>query len=173
MWFSDVPENPGDAERARRIEDGDRIRIVVHEHAEMSGEHVVSTDGTYVQPLAGPIVVGGLQLDKAAQRIAQKLTPYLKKPVVSVTLLELHTIKVNAIGEVNNTGIYELEHNENVMSLLTLAGGLTEFADRDAIYVLRDGNPPLRIRFRYRDLVQPKPKAIGFVLRDGDTVLVE
>ena len=61
---------------------------------------------------------------------------------------------------------------------LAAAGGFSDFAHRDAIYVLRYQLPigervPLRIRFTYRSLVEGARPAATFRLRDGDVVVVE
>jgi len=60
-----------------------------------------------------------------------------------------------------------------VLSALAAAGGLTEFAGKEAIFVLRPGNPPKRVRFRYEALAHGEGRSGAFRLKDGDTVVVE
>jgi hypothetical protein len=65
-----------------------------------------------------------------------------------------------------------------VLSAIASAGGLTDFARRDSIFVLRsvnrnDGKPPVRIRFRYGALTHAERPAATFRLRSGDVVFAE
>jgi hypothetical protein len=60
-----------------------------------------------------------------------------------------------------------------VLGALARAGGLTEFADGDSVYVLREFPKRTRIRFKYDDLARGEDKAVGFKLRDRDVVIVE
>ena len=50
------------------------------------------------------------------------------------------------------------------------AGGLTEFADETAVYVLRDGQ---RIRFDYVDILRGAQHVQRFKLQSGDVVVAE
>ncbi len=63
-----------------------------------------------------------------------------------------------------------------MLAALAAAGGLTDFAHRDYLFVLRpgaDGKSTARIRFRYDALVRGDRLAGGFVLRGGDVVVAE
>lgn len=172
VWASRVPSQAPD-ERLLRIERGDKISVVVSEHPELSGQYVVAPDGTFLQPLVGPVAVAGHKIDDAGTMLSSRLTPYLSSPSVTVSLIDLRAIRVNILGEVKTSGTYELEHGDGLLAVLAQAGGLSEFADEDAIYLLRPGRQPARIRFRYSDLVQPGLRQSRFVVQDGDTVLVE
>jgi polysaccharide export outer membrane protein len=59
-----------------------------------------------------------------------------------------------------------------VLQSLAAAGGFTEYADRDAIYVVRGAASP-RIRFTFSALVRGEGRAAAFRLRAGDVVVVE
>lgn len=172
VWFTSVPQ---DSVRPRltTVEPRDRISVVVLDHPELSAEHLVGADGTFVQPLAGPTAVSGKTVNEAAAMIAERLKPYLQQPLVAVTLIEAHPIRVNVLGEVRSPGTYEIRHDDNLLSALARAGGFSDFADQDSIYLLRSQGASPRVRFRYSDLEQPHPKAIGFPLHDGDTIVIE
>ena len=66
-----------------------------------------------------------------------------------------------------------------MLQALAAAGGLTEWAHRDRIFVLRygywaDENPaPARIRFRWDALARGAGRSATFQLRAGDVVVVE
>jgi polysaccharide export outer membrane protein len=77
------------------------------------------------------------------------------------------------VGEVVRAGTVTIETNGGVVQALANAGGLTEYADRDRIFVLRKYPSSLRIRFTYDALVRHDPKAVAFTLQGGDVVVVE
>jgi protein involved in polysaccharide export with SLBB domain len=77
------------------------------------------------------------------------------------------------LGEVQKVGPLALAYDQGVLGALAATGGLTPFADADSIFVVRTRPRPLRIRFRYDDLVAPIPRANEFALQDGDVIVVE
>jgi polysaccharide export outer membrane protein len=169
VWYSEI--GPGEASTA--VAPGDRIAVSVEQHPELSGEFDVGASGTYNQPLAGAIPVEGRSSSAAAMLIATKLSRYLQDPVVQVTLLSRSSLAVPVLGEVRAPGTYTVPYGSSVLSALGAAGGLSDFAAEDHIFVLRTSPAPLRIRFRYSDLLTPSAGASRFALRDGDAVVVE
>jgi polysaccharide export outer membrane protein len=89
-----------------------------------------------------------------------------------VILKEIKSPKVSILGEVTHPGRYDLRGRTTVLDLLALAGGLTEFASRSRIVILRAGGPgPNRIRFDYGKATQDGSRE-NIELRPGDIVLV-
>ena len=83
------------------------------------------------------------------------------------------------IGQVKTPGRYELKDRATVLDVLAMAGGLTEFAARGRIIVLRQGPTTTRqIPFPYDKLIAnglPGAKTGGpenFCVRPGDAILV-
>jgi polysaccharide export outer membrane protein len=105
--------------------------------------------------------------------IANKLSRYVQAPAVRVTLLARRPLTVPVLGEVRAPGTYSVPFGSSVLGVLATAGGLSEFADEDDIFVLRSTPAPLRIRFRYSDLLTPSVGANRFALQDGDAIVVE
>jgi len=59
------------------------------------------------------------------------------------------------------------------MQAISLAGGLTPFADKDGIIVLRDdGETQRSIPFNYRDVQKGRALGQNIVLQAGDTLVV-
>jgi polysaccharide biosynthesis/export protein len=94
------------------------------------------------------------------------------RPIVSVSISHVAPIRVNVIGEVKTPATYELVRDRSVTAALAAAGWLTEFADRDRIFVVRrEGS--LRVRFRAQEITTSNPAVSRFRLSDGDVVVVE
>jgi polysaccharide export outer membrane protein len=60
-----------------------------------------------------------------------------------------------------------------VADALAAAGGLTNFAHKDRIYVVRSSPQQIRIHFTYDALTKGIGRAPLFRLRAGDVVVVE
>ena len=170
-WVQDLPVAPGDG---ATIEARDTILVSVKNQPALSGDFVVGDRGEYSQPTLGAVSVGGKTTTTVAAELQNGLTGVLVKPEVTVSIVKIAAVRVNVVGEVKTPGAYELTRSRGVMSALAMAGWLSEFANKDRIFVIRsDGAALQRIRFRAADLTAGDPHAIGFRLQDGDVVVVE
>jgi polysaccharide export outer membrane protein len=93
-------------------------------------------------------------------------------PQVTITVEESQPTSVSVLGEVAHPGIYTLDPSAGVLQALAAAGGFTEYASRDSIYLVRRPPSP-RIRFAFSALSQGEGRAAAFRLRAGDVVIVE
>jgi hypothetical protein len=77
-------------------------------------------------------------------------------------------------GEVTHAGAYPLLAPITVMQALSVAGGLTPFADANRISVMRTENDQREIfHFRYKDVASGRKPEQNIPLKPGDTVNVE
>ncbi len=172
VWSSNIP-----VERARpsiqndAIEPGDTIAVSVVSQTTLSGQQVVATDGTISLPNIGTVQVAGLNLKSAQSALTKRLSAILDSPQVSVSMIT-KSIEITILGEVASPGKYQLSSGDGVASALALGGGITEFGDESSIYLIR-ASEPLRIRFRFADLVRGGTSARAFALQDGDLLVIE
>lgn len=125
---------------------GDAIRISVFQNPDLTLETSVSESGGITFPLIGPVQIGGLSTAAAEQLIAQKLTNgnFVKKPQVSIKLMEVRGSQVAVLGLVNKPGRFPLETSSTQLSeMIALAGGMTAAAGTGTAVVSgsRDGKP--------------------------------
>jgi polysaccharide export outer membrane protein len=98
--------------------------------------YLVDADGFIEFPVLGKIRMKDLTREVAKDTIRQRLLTYLRDPVVDVRFLNLH---ISVMGEVKRPGIYTFpDERFTVLEALTLAGDLTDFADREHIMVIRE-----------------------------------
>jgi polysaccharide export outer membrane protein len=179
MWADDVPKTMLGHVDAYRIGPGDVISIRVWNQDANSVDHArVRDDGKVSVPFLNDVEVGGMDPVDLSRALETKLKPFIQAPVVTVLVHERRAVRISVLGQVARAGSYDLEEDAGVLQALAAAGGLTPFADRSGIYVLRrgaegDASEPARIRFRYDDLSHGKGKAVLFHLRRGDVVVVE
>jgi polysaccharide biosynthesis/export protein len=172
VWASRLGK-PDDQAAVYRIGPGDEIYVLVADQAALSGTFVVGPDGGYIQPVVGGVPITGLTTKEAAQQLTARLAGILVRPQVSISVTKRRPIRVSVIGEVTKPGRFEMPYDEGILAALANAGGLTEFADSDSIYVVRREPHLLRIRFRMRDLAGPEAISARFRLNDSDVIVVE
>jgi len=169
IWVHEVREETAEP----TVQPGDTLTVLVKNQAQLSGDFVVRANGTYLQPLIGEIPVAGLTTAEVQKALFGRLEGVITDPVVTVSVSTPRPLSISVLGEVRNQGNFSVPFGEGVLGAIARAGGLGEFADEDAIYVLREFPKRTRIRFSYDALSRGDEKAINFKLRDRDVVVVE
>jgi len=172
VWASRLGETPEQVS-VYRIGPGDEIYVLVADQAALSGAFTIGPEGAYIQPVVGSVSLNGLTTKEAAQQLTARLAGILVRPQVTVNVTKRRPIRVSVIGEVTRPGRFELPYDESILSAIANAGGLTEFADDESIYVVRREPHLLRIRFRLRELAGPDTISASFRLHDSDVLVVE
>ena len=157
---------------------GDRLRVEIFQEEALSGEYVVLVDGTVSLPLAGRIQAEGLTLPEITELMTQAYTSYLRRPQVTVGLVNPRPLKLAISGEVNSPGSYTITLAENqqfptVTNLIEQAGGLTTTADVRQVQIRRfyQGREQV-LRADLWELLVQGSISQDLTLRDGDTVIV-
>ncbi|MBD2464637.1 SLBB domain-containing protein [Oscillatoria sp. FACHB-1407] len=157
---------------------GDRLRMEIYNVPEYSGEYRVLADGSLNLPGIGAVSVQGLTLQQASQTISGRYIAVLRRPVVTLTLLEARPITIAIAGEVRRPGSYTVPSETGVPNLtqaLQLAGGVTGTANLREIQIrrLRSANRGSEVLtvdlwqlLRQGDLQQ------DVLLRDGDSIVI-
>lgn len=172
VWVDDATEH-GEADARYRIRPGDELKVHIWGQEALSSETIVRRDGRITLELAGDVHVAGLTTEDAALAVTHRLEGLVNHPNVTIAAKEGTETKIYVMGEVRNAGEQALHPGDNIMMVIARAGGLTEFADASAIYLLREASPQQRIRFSYSDLAKGKGKGLRFPLRHGDIIIVE
>jgi polysaccharide export outer membrane protein len=161
-----------DNANAYKIGPEDLLDISVWKNPELSRTVPVRPDGKVSLPLVNDIQAAGLTPSDLRQQLTQKLAEYIPAPEVAVIVREVHSVKVAVVGSVKTPGRYELKSPATVLELLALAQGLTDFASRDRIVILRQVNgTSTRIPFNYRKVAAGDEQA-NLVVQPGDIIVV-
>jgi polysaccharide export outer membrane protein len=155
------------------VGDSDVIHVNVWKEPEVSQTVVVRTDGNISLPLINEVKVSGLTPLQIQDLVGEKLKGFLNNPQVTVTVIEIRSKRAFITGEVSRPGTYSLNAETTVLQLIAQAGGFTPFAKKDSIVVLRTEEAgQLRLKFKYKEVVQGKKTEQNIVLHPGDTVVV-
>lgn len=173
VWVDSI-EDPGQSpSRDYTIGVGDLLNIQVWDQDKMSAKARVRSDGRISLPFLNDIDVVGKVPTKLATEIEGGLKAVVINPRVTVVVEESKPLSISMLGEVAKPGLQTLDVGAGVAQALAAAGGLTQFAHKDRIFVIRSGPKPTRIRFTYEALTRAVGKAPLFRLRSGDVVVVE
>ncbi len=169
-----VTRDPTAAETRYLIAPGDLIAVQVFDNDKVSTRGRVRSDGKLAVPLINDVVVVGKTPVQVAGDVERMLKEgrYILSPRVNVVVEEVPQIRVTVLGAVSRAGNYPLDQGSGVAEALASAGGLTEFAHKDRIFVLRKVPTPVRIRFTFASLTATGP-ASAFRLKLGDVITVE
>src|ERR1700730_15109255 len=154
---------------------GDLLSIQVWDQDKMSAKMRVRSDGRVSLPFLNDIEASGKTPVQLAGELETGLKSVILNPKVPVAVEESKppTLSVSVLGEASKPGLETLEPGAGVAQALAAAGGLTVFAHKDRIFVVRGGAQPTRIHFTYDALTRTTGKASSFRLRTGDVVVVE
>jgi polysaccharide biosynthesis/export protein len=172
VWADSLPASTTGSTEGVVIQDGDVVNVRVFNQEPLSTHEKVRPDGKISMPVIGEVMARNKKPAQLASEIQDRLKSVVVAPSVTVTLDAGAELKVYVLGEVKNSGPFQLDHGANVLHALAAAGGLSEYADGDKIFVVRKALPQ-RVRFRYQDLRSADPKSIAFQLQAGDVVVVE
>jgi polysaccharide export outer membrane protein len=162
-----------------RINGGDTIHISVYGEKDLDRDVAVEPDGGIAFPLVGNMNARGLTLSELQRKIADALRagnmlPNITDPEVTVSLVRSSGNSFSVVGQVKQPGTFVTDTQVDVMQALSLAGGLTPFASKSRIIVLRrnDAGKQGKIPFDYSAVEDGEDLDTNIQLQGGDVVVV-
>ncbi|MFO1204689.1 MAG: polysaccharide biosynthesis/export family protein [Burkholderiales bacterium] len=151
----------------------DVLEISVWREDTLKKEVLVRPDGGISYPLIGDVHVAGKTVFEIRDEVAKRLEKFIPEPAVSVAILKVGSQRVYVIGKVNKPGDFPVGRYVDVLQALSMAGGLTPFADANDIRVMRrDGDRQVVLPFEYGRVVRGQKLEQNVQLRAGDVVVV-
>lgn len=157
-----------------RIGPGDVLRISVWNDKSLERTVTVRPDGMISFPLLNDLRAAGSSPMQLQQTMDSGLRQFINDPQVSVVVQAVNSFTVSVLGEVNKPGRYEMHSGRaTVLDALALAGGLTPYARRSGIHLLRHaGRRNREIAFHYGRAISDKPEGADFCVAPGDIIIV-
>lgn len=104
---------------------GDRIAVQIRDLKEIEIKPAyVELDGTVEFQHAGIIRVQDLNTSQVAREIERRLQTIVRRPTVSVEVIEYGSQPVSVLGAVNKPGIHQLRGGKNLVDVLSMAEGM-------------------------------------------------
>jgi polysaccharide export outer membrane protein len=168
----DVPDPAKPPEEFYVVGPGDELRVEVWKEPSLSGNVAVRPDGFITLPLINEVQVVGLTTEKLREVLQQKYREFVTDAYVTVRVEKIASSEIFLIGEVVKPGALVATGNDTVLQLITRAGGLTPFASRHKIRILRRaGEKVTEFVVDYDAIVEGDLKQ-DILLRPGDRVIV-
>jgi polysaccharide export outer membrane protein len=151
----------------------DNLEIIFWRDKDMSALVSVRPDGRVTLPLLNDIQASGLTPEQLRTAVMTAATKFVEDPNVTVVVKAINSRKVFVTGMVAKAGPYPLMGPTTVMQVLSMAGGIQEFADSKNILIMRNENGrPVAYRFNYKEVLKRKNLKQNIELKPGDTVVV-
>jgi polysaccharide export outer membrane protein len=151
----------------------DVLGIVFWREPDLSGDVTVRPDGRITLPVIGEMAAAGLQPELLQQQIGKAAEKYITDPNVAVVVRAINSRRVFITGQITVPGPHPLKGPLTVMQVISMAGGLTEFANPKGITILRQsGGTTETFKFNYKDVARGKNTQQNIQLLPGDTIVV-
>ena len=152
---------------------GDLLAVDVWKEPDLSKQAVVRLDGKISLPLVNEVDAAGLTCGELRTQLAEKYQNFVSAPVVSVTLVESRSKRIYVSGKVAKPNEYPLQKNMTVAQAISLAGGLTEWADSSDVKLIRKMKGVQKtFRVNYDAIVSGKDLSQNVLLEPDDTIFV-
>ncbi len=151
----------------------DLLGIVYWRDKEMSTDARVRPDGRISIPLINEVQAAGLTPEELQKKITEESAKYIEDASITIVVREILSLRVFITGEVNKPGPYPITSVTTVMQLISLAGGLREYANSKNIMIMRkEGDKQTSLKFNYKEVAAGKNLKQNIDLKPGDTVIV-
>lgn len=154
----------------------DEIILSVYGYSEKKYNLKVNEQGEIYIPNVGPILVNGLSIEQAGEKIKKKLASTIYRAInsgqtkVQISLGKIRSIRVTVIGQAKKPGTFTVSSLTTVYNILYLCGGPTPMGSYRDIEIIR-GNTIKRTADLYDFLVNGNQKD-NIILQEGDVIRI-
>ncbi|MDI1449610.1 polysaccharide biosynthesis/export family protein [Polyangium sp. 6x1] len=150
---------------------GDVFEMRIVREDNLPTAFTVAPDGTVDLPYIKRLKVAGLEPQQIAEAVRKQLIAdeILTDPIVSVSVKEYNSKRVEVLGEVQRAGSLRFEPGMTLLRAISLAGGFNQMAARDKVTIRRqDGDKTRAAVVSVEDIID---NAIPDVpLQAGDSI---
>ena len=127
---------------------GDEIEIRVYDHPDLEMVTRIGPDGMIGFAFMGQVKLSGLTIAEGADALRDGLAPYVKNPVVSITIKSILSETATISGACAKPGVYQVSNATRLADLYAMAGssaarlfnGVTvDVADFERSLIIRNG----------------------------------
>ena len=151
----------------------DVLSVIFWRDKELTADVTVRPDGKISLPLLNDVQASGLTPAQLKDRIVEESKKYVEDPNVTVVVKQINSRKVFITGEVRKPGPVPLTGSTTVLQLLSISGGLADYAKSEKITIVRmENGKPVSFKFNYKEVIAGKKLAQNIELKPGDTIIV-
>ncbi|MBC2696663.1 MAG: sugar transporter [Desulfobacteraceae bacterium] len=97
----------------------------------------VSRTGKINLPVVGFTKVAGHTIDEIEERLCETFSPYIRKPAVSIEVIEFKSQTLYLLGKFNQPGVYYLERPISLVQCIAMGAGLQDSANLRGARLIR------------------------------------
>ncbi len=173
----DYSKEPDPRNRELVLGVGDVVGINVWEQKELNTEATIRPDGTITMPLIGDLKAAGETPSALKEKIKTKLENFVKLTAgneVTIAVRAWKSYRFTIEGEVGKAGVFSSDQYVTVAEAIAMAGGISRFARRDEIRLLRrDAKGRTRqIPLDYDSLASGTRSDMNIYVLPGDLIYV-
>ncbi|PXX47456.1 polysaccharide biosynthesis/export family protein [Undibacterium pigrum] len=126
------------------IGEGDQLLVTVFGQPDLTADVTIGESGVITLPLVGTVEVKGKTALEIASIFAKKLEQgqYIKNPRVSIKVIQQLSRTFSVLGEVLRPGRYPLQGQISILEALSLAGGVSQKAEKSLRILRREPGKP-------------------------------
>ena len=109
-------------EPAYHMNAGDKIEVRVYDHPDLGISTRIGPDGMIGFAFLGQVKLSGQTIAQGAEHIREGLAPYVKNPVVSITVLEVQSETATIAGSCAKPGVYGISNSTRLADFYAMAG---------------------------------------------------
>lgn len=152
-----------------RLQLGDEVSVSVWGHGDLSVTSPIRENGTFSFPLIGEVLAVGQTLKEVEQTVQERLDmDFIVRPQVTARLIGA---KFSIFGEIEHPGSYAIEGFMDLLTAISIAGGITKFGSSSVEIIRRRGNEKVTIRVNIDRIVRAKEPNV--IILPHDTIHVK
>lgn len=122
-----------------RLAAGDKLKLQVFREDALSGEYVITNQGTLGLPMVGEVQAAGKTLTELRNELTAALSQsYVRNARINLDIVTYRPIYI--LGEVQKPGEYGYVDRMSVHALVAKAGGFTYRANEHVVYLRHAGD---------------------------------
>ena len=156
---------------------GDIVKITVYQNPDLTVDGArISENGQINFPLIGAVVVSGLTVPAAEQKIAKQLRDggFVLRPQVTIQLGQIRSSVISILGQVGKPGRFPIEAvGTKVSEMIAMAGGVSPGgADTVTLVGTRNGRP-IKLDIDLPAILQSGKTELDLVVENGDVIYAD
>jgi polysaccharide biosynthesis/export protein len=175
----DYAKEPDPRNRELVLGVGDVVQINVWENNGLATEATIRPDGTITMPLVGDLKAAGETPTALKNKIKERLADFVKLQQagqeITVAVRAWHSYRFSISGEVTRAGVFTSDQYVTVAEALAMAGGLSRFAKRDGVTLIRRDaktGQTRKIPLDYDQLASGQRLDMNIYVLPGDSIYV-
>ena len=157
---------------------GDQIEIRVYDHPDLGMTTRIGPDGMVGIAFMGQVKLSGQTIAQGAESIRAGLSPYVKNPVVSITILNVESETATIAGACAKPGVFGISNSTRLADFYAMAGSSAnrlfngvhvDIADLDHSIFVRNGEI---LPVDFHKAIDQGDKLHNLRVRKGDYIFI-